>query len=54
MTAFMRQECLLPGDEIDYLWEVVPKEIVRNQERFTHHQPIPSWEEFLRRVTEGR
>lgn len=49
----MRQERLLLGDEIDYLWEVVPQEIVRNQERFAYHQPIPSWEEFLRSVTEG-
>jgi hypothetical protein len=54
MTAFIRQECLLPADEIDDLCAVVPQEIVRNQERFAHHQPIPSWEEFLRRVTEGR
>jgi hypothetical protein len=54
MTAFIRQERLLPDNEIDYLCEVVPQEIVRNQERFAHHQPIPSWEEFLRSVTEGR
>lgn len=54
MTAFIRQERLLPDDEIDYLCAVVPQEILRNQERFAHHQPIPSWEEFLRRVTEGR
>lgn len=54
MTAFIRQERLLPDHEIDYLCEVVPQEIVRNQERFAHHQPIPKWEELLRSVTEGR
>ena len=54
MTACMRQEGVLPDDEIDSLRAVVPREIVRNQERFAHHQPIPSWEEVLRRVTEGR
>lgn len=33
MTAFICQERLLPDHEIDYLCEVVPQEIVRNQER---------------------
>lgn len=54
MTAFIRQERLLPEDEIDDLRAVVPQEIVRNQERFAHHQAIPSWDEFLRSVTEGQ
>jgi hypothetical protein len=42
----MRQERLLPGDEIDSLWEVVPKEIVCNQERFATTSPSSAGRNF--------
>ena len=47
MTEFIRDEGLLPSDEIDRLAAEVPKEIVLNQERYAHGDAVPSWEEYF-------
>ena len=47
ITAFIRQERLLPAEEIDELICAGPNAIVTNQCRFRAGIAIPSWEEFL-------
>ena len=50
ITAFIRQERLLPAEELDVLTRTGPSAIVTNQHCFLTGDAIPSWEEFLASV----
>jgi hypothetical protein len=47
ITAFIRQERLLPAEELELLIRIGPSAIVINQHRFRTGESIPSWEAIL-------
>jgi len=47
ITVFIRQEQLLPAEELEVLIRTGPSAIVTTQHRFLTGNTIPSWEEFL-------
>jgi hypothetical protein len=47
MTDFIRDEGLLPVDEIAQLTARVPIELVQAQQKFANGEDIPSWGEFF-------
>jgi len=51
MTDYIRQEGLLPADEIDRLVENAPQEIIQNQEAFANGHEIPEWHDFIEAFT---
>lgn len=50
ITACIRQEQLVPAAEIAALEHLGPPQIVAQQQRFQHGEPIPTWPEFLTAV----
>lgn len=51
MTDFIVSEGLLPEDEVKYLVEVAPKEIIDNQQQFANGFEIPDWHDFLEKFS---
>ena len=47
ITEYIRQQGLLPSEEIDQLVAQVPTQIVAYQEAFAQGEEIPSWDEFF-------
>jgi hypothetical protein len=51
ITAFIRQEQLLPAAEIEELAAFGPRQILTRQQHFQHGATIPSWSEFLTAIS---
>jgi hypothetical protein len=51
MTDFIREHGLLPAEEIDFLVESAPRDIVHNQQAFANGFEIPEWHDFLEAFT---
>lgn len=50
ITNYIREKGLLPASEIERLWNVVPKEIVRRNEAKAKGFEVESWVDFFERV----
>ena len=48
--SLLRQEQLVPAAEIAAHEHLGPPQIVAQQQRFQHGEPIPTWPEFLTAV----
>lgn len=51
MTDYILKEGLLPEEEVRFLQERAPKEIIDNQEAFANGEEIPNWIDFLEQFT---
>lgn len=51
MTEFIRDEGLLPAEEIEKLIQSAPQEIIHNQQEFANGMEIPDWHDFLEMFT---
>jgi hypothetical protein len=47
MTDMIRAEGLLPAEEIDQLWNDVPKELLRYQEAYAAGVPVDTFSQFI-------
>lgn len=50
MTDYIKAKALLPAEEVDRLWNVVPKEIVLRNEAKAEGRKVETWNEFFTRV----
>lgn len=51
MTDYIREQGLLPAEEIDYLIANAPLEIIDNQQKFATGLEIPEWHDFIEAFT---
>lgn len=51
MTDFILSEGLLSAEEVSFIRENIPKEIIANQSIYADGGPIPNWHDFLEAFT---